>query len=72
MCIGYAKEISAWVCDEARSQREVMMDAWSRAFEDADDESESSGGVLPPHSAAPAIDFQEQTPLSSPRTACAT
>jgi len=42
MCIGYAKEISAWVCDEARSQREVMMDAWSRAFEESVDESDSS------------------------------
>jgi hypothetical protein len=32
--MGYAKEISAWVCDDARNQREVMLDAWSQAFEE--------------------------------------
>jgi hypothetical protein len=47
MCMGYAKEISAWVCDEARSQRELMMDAWSRAFEESVDESDSSISILP-------------------------
>lgn len=50
MCIGYAKEISAWVCDEARSQREVMMDAWSRAFEESVDESDPSVNLFPVNS----------------------
>lgn len=40
MCMGYAKEINAWVCDQTRSRREIMMDAWSRAFVESDDELE--------------------------------
>lgn len=36
MCMGYAKEIRAWVCEEAGSQRENMMNAWGQAFEDLD------------------------------------
>lgn len=71
MCMGYAKEIRAWVCDEARSQREIMMDAWSRAFEDSVDEFDLSANRLPSDSAVPAVSFQEQPPLSSPCTACA-
>jgi len=38
MCMGYANEIKAWVCDEARTQREAMMDAWGSAFEAMADE----------------------------------
>lgn len=38
MCMGYAKEIRAWVCEETGSQREFMMAAWGRAFEESFDE----------------------------------
>ena len=51
MCMGYAKEIRAWVCDEARSQREIMMDAWSRVFEDSVDESDLPASFPPIKSA---------------------
>jgi hypothetical protein len=51
MCIGYAKEISEWVGDEARSRREVMMDAWSRAFEVSVDEPDPSDNFLSVNSA---------------------
>lgn len=40
MCMGYAKEIRAWVCEEAGSQREFMMAAWGRAFEESFDASD--------------------------------
>lgn len=68
MCMGYAKEIRAWVCDEAGSQREVMMDAWSRAFEDSEDATELSVSFLPPDSAVTAYGIQHQHIVFSPRT----
>lgn len=40
MCMGYAKEIRAWVCEDAGSERESMMAAWGRAFEASPQESE--------------------------------
>lgn len=40
MCMGYAKEIRAWVCEEAGSQRESMMAAWGCAFEESFDASD--------------------------------
>lgn len=43
MCTGYAKEINAWVCDQTRIQREIMMDAWSRAFVQSEDELDLPG-----------------------------
>ena len=43
MCTGYAKEINAWVCDQTRIQREIMMDAWSRVFVQSEDELDLPG-----------------------------
>lgn len=48
MCMGYAKEISAWVCDEARNQREVMMGAWGQAFDEAENETDTQSNQCPP------------------------
>jgi hypothetical protein len=49
MCMGYAKEISTWVCDEARSQREVMLGAWSQVFEESANETDmQTEQCLPP------------------------
>lgn len=67
MCTAYAKEIRAWVCDEALSQRERMMDAWGQAFRASDEEGESPANVLPIEDAAPVIDLQEQLRLCAPR-----
>jgi hypothetical protein len=39
MCMGYAKEFRAWACEEAGSQRDSMMAAWGRAFEESFDPS---------------------------------
>ncbi len=41
MCTGYAKEIGAWVCDEANDQRERMMQAWDEGLSDAPQQDES-------------------------------
>lgn len=51
MCMGYAKEIRAWVCEEAGSQRESMMAAWGRAFEESFDASDPPA-PFPPVSSA--------------------
>ena len=51
MCTGYAKEIRAWVCEEAGSQRESMMAAWGRAFEASPDESDPPTHFPPASSA---------------------
>ena len=51
MCMGYEKEIRAWVCEEAGSQREFMMAAWGRAFEESFDESDPPAH-FPPGSSA--------------------
>ena len=51
MCMGYAREIRAWVCEEAGSQRETMMATWGRAFEESFDESDPPAH-FPPGSSA--------------------
>jgi|GEM_PF-1392843 len=51
MCMGYAKEIRAWVGEEAGSQRESMMAAWGRAFEESSHESDPPA-YSPPGSVA--------------------
>ena len=51
MCMGYAKEIRAWECEEAGSQREFMMAAWGRAFEEPFDASDPPA-PFPPGSVA--------------------
>lgn len=47
MCMGYAKEIRAWVCEEAGSQRESVMAAWGRAFEESSNESDPPASFPP-------------------------
>ena len=42
MCMGYAKEIKAWLCDDALSRRDVMMEVWSLAFDNSDEAIKSS------------------------------
>lgn len=32
MCMGYAKEIKAWVCQTEQNQREEAMLVWGEAF----------------------------------------
>lgn len=32
MCMGYAKEIKAWVCQTEQNQRDEAMVAWGEAF----------------------------------------
>lgn len=32
MCMGYAKEIKAWVCQSEQNQREEAMLVWGEAF----------------------------------------
>lgn len=51
MCMGYAKEIRAWVCEEAGNQRESVMAAWGGAFEESFNESEPPA-PFPPGSVA--------------------
>ena len=51
MCMGYASEIRAWMCEEAGSQRESMMAAWGRAFEESFDASDRPAS-FPPGSVA--------------------
>ncbi len=41
MCTGYAKEIGAWVCDEANDQRERVMQAWGEGLTDSRAQDES-------------------------------
>lgn len=42
MCIGYAREIRAWLCDDMQNQRDEMMHAWSTAFEQSSDAPDAS------------------------------
>ena len=68
MCMGYAKEISAWVCDDARNQREVMLCEWGQAFDEADDTADSSIAVLSTDSPTSSIRVHSQFMVFSPRT----
>lgn len=37
MCMGFAKDIKAWVCMTEHKERDAMMQAWAETFADQDD-----------------------------------
>lgn len=37
MCMGFAKDIKAWVCMTKQNERDAMMQAWAETFADQDD-----------------------------------
>lgn len=37
MCMGFAKDIKAWVCMTEQNERDAMMQAWAETFADQDD-----------------------------------
>ncbi len=37
MCMGFAKDIKAWVCVTEQNERDAMMQAWAETFADQDD-----------------------------------
>jgi hypothetical protein len=47
MCTGYANESKVWGCDAASSQRERMLNSWSRVFEESLEELTSHTHAVP-------------------------
>lgn len=37
MCMGFAREIKAWVCMTEQNERDAMLQAWAETFAAADD-----------------------------------
>lgn len=51
MCMGYSKEIKAWVCEQNRMQTDGMLEAWGQAWLFDTEEGQESVFYLPqvPH-----------------------
>jgi len=58
MCMGYAKEIRAWVCDDARTRNDLMMQAWGRVLMEPDGQPETSLGSQPQPFGTEAMEHQ--------------
>lgn len=67
MCTGYANDGKVWGCDEARSQRERMMNSWSQLFEESLDELAIQAHASPEKTQATSADrAQQNQPVPSP------
>lgn len=47
MCMGYSKEIKAWVCEQNRMRADGMLEAWGQALLIEAEEAQEGTSCLP-------------------------